>query len=116
MGGIWERKIRSARTILKALLKTNGSNVDDENLKRLITETETVINLRPKTVETLSDVNSEIPLSPSPLLTMKTDIILPPPGTFLRADIYSRRRWRCLQDKGSEFWARWTKEFLERFK
>ena len=74
MGGIWEREIRSARTILEALLKTNGSNVNDENLRTLITETETIINSRPLIVETLSDVNSEMPLSPSPLLTMKTDI------------------------------------------
>ena len=115
MGGIWELEIRSARTILETLLKTNGSNVNDENLRTLITETETIINSRPLTVETLSDVNSEMPLSPSPLLTMKTDIILPLPGAFLSADIYSRRRWECVQDIASEFWARWTKEFLQTF-
>ena len=47
----------------------------------------------PPTVETLSDVSSEMPLSPSHLLTMKIDVILPPPGAFLRPDSYSRRRW-----------------------
>ena len=93
MGGVWERQMRSARTILEALLKTNGSSLNDENLRTLITETEAIINSRPLTVETLSDINSEMPLSPSHLLTMKTDVILPPPGTFSRPDIYSRRRW-----------------------
>ena len=93
MGGVWERQMRSARTILEALVKTNGSSLNDENLRTLITETEAIINSRPLTVETLSDINNEMPLSPSHLLTMKTDVILPPPGTFSRPDIYSRRRW-----------------------
>ena len=79
MGGIWERKIRSARTFLEALLKTYGSSLNDEKLRTLITETEAIINSKPLTVETLSDVNSEMPLSPSQLLTMKIDVILPPP-------------------------------------
>ena len=89
MGGIWERQIRSDRTILEAQLKTNGSSLKDENLRTLITETEAIINSRPLTVETLSDVNSEMPLSPSQLLTMKIDVILPPPGTFSSPGIYS---------------------------
>ena len=92
MGSISQRKIRSAQTILEALLKAHGSYLNDENLRTLITETEAIINSRPRKVETLSDVSSEMPLSPSYLFTMKTDVILPPPGTFLRPDIYSRRR------------------------
>ena len=44
---------------------------------------------------------------------MKTDVILPPPGTFSRPDIYSRRRWRHVQHIASEFWTRWRKEFLQ---
>ena len=94
MGGIWECQIHSAQAIYEGLLKTHVSSLNDENLRALTTETEAIINLRPLTVETLSDVNSEMPLSPSHLPTMKTDVILPPPGTFLRPDIYFRRRWR----------------------
>ena len=96
-------QIRSARTIFEALLKTHGSSLNDENLRTLIIETEAIINSRPLTAETLSDVNSEMPLSPSQLLTMKTDVILPPPGTFLRSVIYSRRRWRRVQHIAGEF-------------
>ena len=103
MDDIWERQIRSARAILEALLKTHGSSLNDENLRTLIIETEAIINSRPLTAETLSDVNSEMPLSPSQLLTMKTDVILPPPGTFLRSVIYSRRRWRRVQHIAGEF-------------
>ena len=43
-GGIWEHKIRSARTILEGLLKTHGSNLNNENLRILIAETEAIIN------------------------------------------------------------------------
>ena len=52
-------------------------------------------------------------LSPSELLTMKTDVILPPPGTFSRPDIYSRKRWRRVQHIAGELWTRWRKEFLQ---
>ena len=69
--------MHSAPTILEALLKTLGSSLNDENLRTLITETEAIINSRPLTVETLSDANSEMTLSPSHLLTMN-GVILPP--------------------------------------
>ena len=93
IGGIWEPQIRSTYTILEALLKTHGSSLNDESLRTLTTQTEAIINSIPLAVETLSDINSEMFLSPSHLLIMRTDVILPPPGTFLRPDIYSRRRW-----------------------
>ena len=113
MVGIWDCQIRSARTILEALLKTHGSSLNEENLRTLITETKTIINSRPLTVESSSDANSEMPLSPSQLLTMNTDVILPPPGTFSKPDIYSRRRWRRVQHIAGELWTRWREEFLQ---
>ena len=82
MGGILERQIRTARTILDALLKTHSCSLNDENVRRLLAETEGIINSRPLIVEALSDVNSQIPLSPSNLLTQKTGVIFPPPGNF----------------------------------
>ena len=78
-----------------------------------MTETEAIINSRPLTVESLSDINSEIPLSPSNLLTMKSDAIMPPPGIFNRPDLYSRRQWRRVQHIAGEFLSRWRKEFLQ---
>ena len=113
MGGVWERQIQSARNILAALLKTHGQSLNDEGLRTLVVETEAIINSRPLTVESLSDVNSEIPLSPSNLLTMKSNVIMPPPGVFNRPDLYSRRRWRRVQHIAGEFWSRWRKEFLQ---
>ena len=113
MGGVWERQIRSARNILATLLKTHGHSLNGEGLRTLVAETEAITNSRPLTVESLSDINSEIPLSPSNLLTMKSDVIMPPPGIFNRPDLYSRRRWRRVQHIAGEFWSRWRKEFLQ---
>ena len=53
-----------------------------------------------------------MPLSPANLLTMKSKVIMPPPGRFDRPDIYSRKRWRRVQHIANEFWSRWRKEFL----
>ena len=97
MGGAWEYHIQSARNILAALLKTHGQSLNDKGLRTLVVETEAIINSRPLTVESLSDINSEIPLSPSNLLTMKIDAIMPPPVVFNRLDLYSHRRWRQVQ-------------------
>ena len=76
-------------------------------------EVESIINSRPLTVETLNAINSQIPLSPSNLLTMKTNVVMPPPGVFTKPDLYSRRRWRHVQHIAEEFWHRWRKEFLQ---
>jgi len=104
MGGIWERQIRSIRNILTSLLKTHGTSLDDESLQTRLTETEAIINSRPLTVETLSDPTSSIPISPSNILTMKTKVVMPPPGRLERPDLYSRRRWRRIQHIADEFW------------
>ena len=52
---------------------------------------EAVINSRPLTVEIVSDSNSLISISPSNKLTMKTSIVMPPPGTFPGADLYCKK-------------------------
>ena len=76
-------------------------------------EVELIINSRPLTAETISDSKSEIPLSPSNLLTMKTSVVMPPPGEFSKPDAYSKKRWRRVQYIAGEFWSRWRKEFLQ---
>ena len=116
MGGIWEHQIRTARTILDALLKTCSCSLSDENFRALLAETEGIINFRPLTVETLSDVNSQIPLSPSNLLTQKTSVILPPPGNFDRPDLYSQPRWRQIQHIAGGFWSLWRNIFFRAFR
>ena len=113
MGGIWEHQIRSARAILNSLLQTHGHSLDEESLQTLMTETEAIINSRPLTVETINDGQSPMPISPNNILTMKTKVVMPPPGVFQKPDLYCRSRWRRIQHLSNEFWSRWRKEFIQ---
>ena len=113
MGGVWERQVRSIRTILSSLLKTHGSSLNDESLHTLMIEAEAIVNSRPLTVDTLSDATSPTPLAPVNLLTMKSKVVLPPPGEFPKEDVYSKKRWRRVQHLANEFWSRWKSEFLQ---
>ena len=113
MGGVWERQIQSARTILEGLLKAHSHSLNDKSLKTLMAEMELRINSRPLTVETISDAKSEIPLSPINLLTLKTSVVMPPPSEFSKPDAYSKRRWQRVQHTTGEFLSRWRKEFIQ---
>ena len=69
-------------------------------------------NCKLSTADTISDPQSLTPLSPSNLLTMKRKVIMAPPGSFVRHDLYNRRQWRRMQHLADEFWSRWRKEFM----
>ena len=43
-------------------------------------------------------------LSPANILTMKSKVVMPPPGEFSKPDLYCRERWRCVQHVINEFW------------
>ena len=111
-GGAWERQIRSVRNIMAMLMKQHGHSLDGESLQTLLCEVEAVVNSRPLTTETLSDTLSPLALTPSKLLTGKTKLILPPPGTFQR-DVYCKRRWKRVKHIANEFWSRLSKEYLQ---
>ena len=65
------------------------------------------------TTETINDVQSHIPLSPSNLLTMKSKVVMPPPGRFAPADICCCKRWSRTEHIVNEIWERWHKEFIQ---
>ena len=44
---------------------------------------------------------------------MKTNVVMPPPGAFMKLGLYYRRRWRYVHYIAEEFWHRWRKEFLQ---
>ena len=81
MGGAWERQILTVRKILGSLMDQGGSQLDDETLRTLMCEAAATVNSRPLTVDNLNDPTSLEPLTPNHLLTMKSKLILPPPGT-----------------------------------
>ncbi|XP_067941083.1 uncharacterized protein [Watersipora subatra] len=108
MGGVWERMIRTARNVLQSLLKSHSDRLDTSHLRTLMYEVMAIINSRPLSVVTEEDM----PLSPNMLLTMKSDVTLPPPGSFDESDMYSRKRWRAVQHIANVFWKRWKTEYL----
>ena len=103
MGGVWEQQIKSARNILTSLPKTYRTSLNGEAVTASMTEVEAVLNSRPLTTELLNDGNSLHPIYPSNILTMKSRIVMPPPGEFVRAKIYCRKQWARVQHITKEF-------------
>ncbi|XP_074655650.1 uncharacterized protein LOC141909164 [Tubulanus polymorphus] len=90
MGGVWERLIRSVRSVLCAITKEQV--LDDESLLTLMCEVEAIVNGRPLT--SVSDDPTDLePLTPNHLLILRSGPTLPP-GSFSQRDLYVRRRWR----------------------
>ena len=99
MGGAWECQIPSVHAILSSLMETPGRLLDEESLATLTADTKRIFSSRLLTTDNVSDPSSNLPLSPSNLLTMKSKIILLPPGDFSKPDLYSFKRWRRVQHK-----------------
>lgn len=111
MGGVCERQIKTTRSVLTSLLYDHGPQLDDEALKTLMTEAESIVNCRPLAVENLTDPLASEPLTPNHLLMLKTQVVLPPPGKFESPNLYSQKRWRRVQYLANQFWLRWQKEY-----
>lgn len=112
MGGAWERQIRTVRSVLTSILDQSSKRLDSASLRTYFYEVMAIINSRPLTAHLLSDPTGPQPLTPNHILTMKSSVILPPPGRFVKEDVYLRKRWRKVQYLANEFWARWRKEYL----
>ena len=112
MGGVWERQIRTIKSVLCSLLKTNPKKLDEESLRTFLTEAECIVNSRPLSLENLHNPDTT-PLTPNQLLTMKTFVASPPPGEFQQEGAYARKRWRVVQHLANSFWSRWKREYLQ---
>ena len=56
----------------------------------MLTEVEAIVNSRPLTVVSGDIYNLEA-ITPSHILTMKSQVVTPPPGEFSPADVYSKK-------------------------
>ena len=83
IAGVWQSQIRSACVILSSLLSLHGKSLDQESLLTLVAETEGILNSQPLTVETISNPTSDLPFAPSNILTMKSKVVMPPPGILV---------------------------------
>ncbi|KAG1929293.1 hypothetical protein F2P79_023066 [Pimephales promelas] len=112
MGGVWERQIRTVRSVLTSILDQSAGRLDSSSLRTFLYEVMAIVNSRPLTTEHLNDPSGPEPLTPNHILTMKSSIIAPPPGEFVREDLYLQKRWKRVQFLCNEFWTRWRKEYL----
>ena len=103
MGRVWDRQIKSARNILSSLLRTHSRSLDEESLNTLFTEVKATFTSRPLVVENINDANSEVALSPSHLLTMKSKVVTPPPDVFGTPDLYCKKCWKQVQHISNKF-------------
>ena len=110
-GGVWERQIRTARSVLTSTLMNHSDRLNDESFRTFVAEVEAIVNSRPLAVETLGDEELAA-ITPNHILTMKSKVVLPPPGVFSEADLYCKRRWRAVQYLADQFWKRWRREYL----
>ena len=65
-----------------SLLKNYGASLSDASLQTLLAEAEAMVSSRPLITDLLIDVNSLILLSPLNLLTIKSKVVMAPPGVF----------------------------------
>ncbi len=112
VGGVWERQIRTLRSVLNVILALHPGRLDDSSLRAFLYEAMAIVNSRPLTVDCLNDPKSLRPVTPNHLLTLKSVAALPLPGKFVKEDVYARKRWRHVQYLAEQFWNRWRKEYL----
>ena len=112
MGGVWERQIRTVRNVLTAILTRANSRLDSSSLRTFFYEAMAIVNSRPLAIDNLNDPCGPEALTPNHLLTMKSRMLMPPPGKFQCEDVYARKRWRRVQYLADQFWSRWKKEYL----
>ena len=110
MSGVWERLVRSAKRVLKAILGAHV--VTDVVLQTLLTEVERILNGRALTANS-DDPSDYEPLTHAHFL-MQRKIICLPPGVFDKSDMY-KKKWRQVQYLANLFWERWLKEYLPSF-
>ena len=80
MGGIWKRQITSARRVsgYQNRWQKFGCRGSENTDGRI----EAVVNSRLVTVDTISDADSQMHISPSKILTRKSNAVMPPPENF----------------------------------
>jgi len=88
---------------------THCASLSTSQLRTLFYEVMAITNSKP--LGTVSE--DDLPLTPNMLLTMKYQLTLPPRAEFSDSDLYSRKRWRVVQELSNQFWRKWRSEYLQ---
>jgi hypothetical protein len=115
MGGIFERQIRTVKSVLNGILCKHGSRMDTTTLRTALYEVMAIVNSRPLSIEDMHDPSGTV-ITPNHLLTGKRfdGNVLPtqPMAGNEMEDIYVRRRWLQAQVIANEFWKAWKHLYL----
>lgn len=110
-GGVWERMIRSARSILTGLLSQSASRMNSYSFQTVLYEVANTMNSHPLCAHETEDPHV-VPLSPNTLLQHKLCAHQAPPGEFQPREVYAAKRWRQVQAIAEQFWHRWRGGYL----
>ena len=111
MGGAWERLIGVTRRILDSiLLGFNAKCLTHDVLVTFMAEVSSIVNNRPL-VPVSTDPDNPFVLSPSMLLTHKTDTVMDSVGEIDTKDLL-RAEWKRVVTLSDMFWTRYRKEYL----
>ena len=104
MGGVWERLVRSVKTLLRHLV--GDRLLTDEELLSFMCEAEKILNDRPLT-RMGSDARDPTPLTPNHLLLMKRNDC-----TSNTESNHVRKRWQTVQKIANAFYQRFLSEYI----
>ena len=108
MGGVWERQIRTVRSCLNPILRSQAS-LDDEALHTSLVEVENLINSRPLT-KVSADPEDGV-LTPNHLLILQDNVKYTAQELDLGA-VY-RRKWKRVMQIRDQFWKTWSSRYLQ---
>ncbi|XP_049548173.1 uncharacterized protein LOC125959392 [Anopheles darlingi] len=108
MGGSWERLIRTVKENIVAA--SSAKRLNDEVLRSLLVEVESIMNARPLTHVPVDD-DSAPALTPNHFLLGSSNG-MKQPGELDDSGSLLRQNWRTSQALANRFWRRWLTDYL----
>ena len=109
-GGLWEAAVKSAKSLLRKLLGTLSLTV--EEYATILTDVEATLNSRPLCPMNTQPEDGLDVLTPGHFLIGRSLSALPQ-HPMENLPMSSKKRWNICQKVSTEFWQRWSKEYLQ---
>lgn len=110
--GVWERQIRTMKNVLASTLASSAGRLDDASWRTFLYETMSIVNSCPFTVDTLSDPTKYGTINTQTAHYETLSVLLPPPGKFIKEELYAKKQWRRVLYLAEQFCNKWKKEYV----